>query len=123
MKKFFVLLIASVLLYSSCVSAPVKKESFQNLKIEFAETENPLYLKATVSGTILDSALCIESYKIKYAKEKVYIDINRKLGASTGVSMDYYVQFLMNRNVKKVYIGKDLFWSAALENRELKAEN
>ena len=113
------LLIVSVLMCSSCFSAPVKKSDFSNLKIEFEETENPLYLKATVSGRILDSALCIESYKIKYANEKVYIDINRKLGASTGVSMDYHIQFLVNRDVKKIYIGKDLFWSAALERGEL----
>lgn len=113
--KRFVFLFATLFLCTGCFCTPVKKDSFQNLKIEFEETENPELIKATVSGKILDSALCIESYKIKYANEKVYIDINRKLGGSTGVSMDYHIQFLVNRNVKEIYIGKDLFWSAKQE--------
>ncbi|MCR5400523.1 MAG: hypothetical protein K6E78_02885 [Treponema sp.] len=119
LKKFFLLLCvfcAFGLILTGCLSVPVtvpvKKSDFSNLKIEFEETENPLYLKASVSGRILDSSLCIERYEIRYENEKVFIEIMRRPGSASGVSLDYLIQFLVNRDVKKIYIGNDLFWPA-----------
>ena len=119
MKKTFILIILFIsTVFVSCVSLfrlSVSKSDFKNFDIGFEKTEKPYELKVTISGEILDSALSIESYKIRYEKNKVFIDIDRKI-KNTGISMDYYIQFLMNTDVKEIYIGKDLFWTSSVKS-------
>ncbi len=123
MKKYFLIfaLIFGVF-FGGCVSihCPLSKSNFENLKIHFENVELPdsgnrKLIKTTISGRILDSALSISSYKIRYQGDKVFIDIDRKTGTS-GMAMDYYIQFLMQPGVKDIYIGKDLFWTRSAES-------
>ena len=98
----------------------VSKNNFESLNIHFenVEQDNPYkskLIKTTISGRILDSALGISSYKIRYKNDKVFIDIDRKIG-STGMAMDYYIQFLMRADVKDIYIGNSLFWTRSAES-------
>ena len=98
----------------------VSKNNFESLNIHFenVEPDNPQkskLVKTTISGWILDSALSISSYKIRYKNDKVFIDIDRKIG-STGMAMDYYIQFLMRVSVKEIYIGNSLFWTRSAES-------
>jgi len=117
MKKVLVFLIfcISTLLLSCVTNSPIKKDLFNNLEISFEETENNNLLKVTINGKILDSSLSIESYKIRYEKNKIFIDINRKI-QPTGISLEYFIQFYMNKDVKEIYIGNDLFWTSSVES-------
>jgi|GEM_PF-5611742 len=117
MKKVLVFLIfcISTLLLSCVTNSPVKKDLFNNLEINFQETENINFLKVTINGKILDSILSIESYKIRYENNKVFIDINRNI-KPTGISFEYFIQFYMNKDVNEIYIGNDLFWTSSVES-------
>lgn len=126
MKKHILILtliftVACVLI-AGCESlhSPILKYNFKDFDIQFenVELDNPYkskLIKTTISGWILDSALSISSYKIRYENQKVFIDIDRKIG-STGMGMDYYIQFLMSANVKDIYIGNSLFWTRSAES-------
>jgi len=118
MKKNYILLcILCGIFFISCVSSihsKLSKSDFTNLDIDFEEIEKEDLLKVTIYGKILDSALSVESYKIKYDKNTVYIDVDRRL-KYTGIAIDYYIQFLMNKNIKEIYIGKSLFWTSSVE--------
>ncbi len=115
MKKvlIFLILCINTLLLSCVTSSPVKKDVFDNLKIDFEKTENNHLVKVTINGRILDSSLSIESYKIRYEGNKVFIDINRGI-KQTGISLDYFIQFYMNKDVNEIYIGNDLFWTSSV---------
>ena len=98
----------------------VSKINFEDLNIQFENVElsNPYkskLIKTTISGKVLDSALSISFYKIRYENDKVFIDIDRKIG-STGMAVDYYIQFLMRPSVKDIYIGNSLFWTRSAES-------
>ena len=98
----------------------VSKINFEDLNIQFENVElsNPYkskLIKTTISGKVLDSALSISFYKIRYENDKVFIDIDRKIG-STGMAVDYYIQFLMRPSVKDIYIGKSLFWTRSADS-------
>ena len=110
------------LLFAGCVSfhSPILKYNFGDLNIQFENVElsdsgNKKLIKTTISGKILDSALSISSYKIRYENDKVFIDIDRKIG-STGMAVDYYIQFLMRADMKDIYIGNSLFWTRSAES-------
>mgnify|MGYP007101877549 FL=1 len=130
MKKLTFALICTfnMLLLAGCATlhSPILKYNFKDFDIHFenVELDNPQkskLIKTTISGWILDSALSISSYKIRYKNDKVFIDIDRKIG-STGMAMDYYIQFLMSQNVKEIYIGNSLFWTRSAESY-FKSEN
>lgn len=114
MKKFLTACIfASALLFASCISASVKE--FNNLDIEFEETQEDYLVKATISGFKLTSALSIDSYQVEYKNNKVFVKINEKL-KNTGMSMHYHIQFLMGKSVNEIYIGKELFWTSSVKS-------
>ena len=124
MKKLTLALICTfnMLLLAGCATlhSPISKGNFKDFDIHFenVELDNPYkskLIKTTISGRILDSALSISSYKIRYENDKVFIDIDRKIG-STGMAMDYYIQFLMSPSVKDIYIGNSLFWTRSAES-------
>jgi len=130
MKKLTFALICTfnMLLLAGCATfhSPISKGNFKDFDIQFenVEPDNPYkskLIKTTISGWILDSALGISSYKIRYENDKVLIDIDRKIG-STGMAMDYYIQFLMSPSVKEIYIGNALFWTRSAESY-FKSEN
>lgn len=128
MKKLILIFTVACVLLAGCGSlhSPILKYNFKDFDIHFenVELDNPQkskLIKTTISGWILDSALSISSYKIRYENDKVLIDIDRKIG-STGMGMDYYIQFLMSPNVKEIYIGNALFWTNSAESY-FKSEN
>lgn len=103
-----------------CFHSPISKGNFNDLDIQFENVElsNPYkskLVKTTISGWMLHSALSISSYKIRYENDKIFIDIDRKIG-STGMGMDYYIQFLMRPSVKDIFIGNSLFWTRSAES-------
>ena len=114
MKKFLaVCIFASALLFASCISASVK--GFNNLDIQFEETQEDDLVKATISGFKCSSAISIGSYQVEYKNNKVLVRIKEKLN-DTGMAMNYYIQFLMSKSVNEIYIGKDLFWTSSVES-------
>ena len=130
MKKltFALIYTFNLILLAGCATlhSPILKGNFKDFDIHFenVELDNPQkskLIKTTISGRILDSALGISSYKIRYKNDKVFIDIDRKIG-STGMAMDYYIQFLMSPSVKEIYIGNALFWTRSAESY-FKSEN
>lgn len=111
MKKVWILLLSS-LLFINCTAAQIN--SFQDLNVQFEETENDL-LKVTISGFKLTSApLSIKNYQIEYDDNKVYMKIKESF-KNTGISMDYYIQFLMRKNVNEIYLGNELLWTNSVE--------
>ena len=128
MKKLILIFTVACVLLAGCGSlhSLILKYNFKDFDIYFEniELDNPYkskLIKTTISGWILDSALSISSYKIRYENDKVFIDIDRKIG-STGMGMDYYIQFLMSPSVKEIYIGNALFWTRSAESY-FKSEN
>ena len=114
LKKLLSLCIfASALLFTSCTSASIK--GFNNLDIKFEETQEDDLVKATISGFKCSSAISIGSYQVEYKNNKVLVKIKEKL-TSTGMAMNYYIQFLMSKSVNEIYIGKDLFWTSSVES-------
>ncbi len=111
MKKACIVLL-SFYLFINCAYAQIK--SFQNLAVHFEETENDL-LKVTISGFKLTSALSIKNYQIEYDDNKVYVKIKESF-KNTGISMDYYIQFLMRKSVKEIYLGNQLLWTNSVES-------
>lgn len=115
-------LILALILFTGCanVHSPVSKGNLKDLDIQFESVEptdsgNRKLVKTTISGKIPDSALSISSYKIRYENDKVFIDIDRKIGGM-GMATDYYIQFLMRPTVKDIYIGVSLFWTRSAES-------
>lgn len=114
MKKVFLSLILFLCaLLTSCIST--SKILFDNLKIQIEETEKEYLSKVTISGFKITSALSIKDYQIKYDNDRIFIKINESL-KNTGMSTDYYVQFLMKKNVKEIYIENQLVWTNSVES-------
>ena len=102
MKKvlIFLILCINTLLLSCVTSSPVKKDVFDNLKIDFEKTENNHLVKVTINGRILDSSLSIESYKIRYEGNKVFIDINRGISTELYLCNNIFNPYEMKGNSK-----------------------
>ena len=112
-KPFIIYILILSILLSSCTSSHIKSFEKFNLQIEDSVKENSLIV--SISGYELNSALSIEKYEIKYGNNKIFININESL-RNTGMSVDYYIQFLMSKDVKEIYINNQLFWTNSVES-------
>ncbi len=113
MKKVWILVFIACFLFTNCMSTSVK--TFEDLDVQIEETDNDGLLKVTISGLKFTSALSIKGYHIQYDDNKVVVKINEALRPS-GMSMDYYIQFLMRKSVNEIYLGKELLWTNSVES-------
>lgn len=91
---------------TSTVSSKIEIGKF-NVNVSFSEKHNTDV--ASITGVSRDSALWINSYKVKYKNDKVLLIIKKGL-KKTGISGPYLIEFPISKSATAIYLGSEVIW-------------
>lgn len=116
MKKqnLMLVIILSLIVFSSCTTVSISDYEISNLKISINDTSDNNKL-VTITGNSFDSALYISSYSITYKKQCAFVSIKKSLSKSS-ISTPYFLQFVVTPEVRSIYIQNKLVWTSSVSD-------